>query len=107
MIKHDEVYDLIKNKVGLKENKEYQKLYNQNDLFGPSLFPLSIRHFKRFIAVLYHLISDKNSKFDLIVGAGDSGILLAKITGILYEKLNLETPQILNLPVVRYKYTYS
>lgn len=106
MQKHDEVYNLIKNKVGLKEDQEYQRLFNPDDIFGESLRPLAIRHFKRFIAVLYYLIAEKKIKFDLILGAGDSGILLTKITELLYSKLNLNPPLALALPIVRFKYTY-
>lgn len=106
MIKHDVIYESIKSKVGLEEEREYQRLFNPKDLFGEALHYLAIQHFKKFIATLYYLLAEKKIKFDLIVGAGDSGILLAKITGMLYVKLNLETPLILNLPVVRYKYTY-
>ncbi|MBI2599866.1 hypothetical protein HYW43_03030 [Candidatus Daviesbacteria bacterium] len=106
MIKHEDVYNLIKDKVGLKEDQEYQKLYNPDDIFGLSLRILALRHFKRFIAVLYYLLSERNIKFDLVLGAGDSGILLTKITEILYKKLNLTPPVILALPIVRFKYTY-
>lgn len=106
MQKKNQVYELVKNKVGLKEDQKYQKLYQANNPFGVSLQPLALRHFKRFVAVLYHLIVVKNQKFDLIIGAGDSGIWLAKIVEMFYQKLGLKLPIILTLPIVRYKFTY-
>lgn len=106
MQKQDQVYELIKRKVGLKEDRNYQKLFDSNNIWGEALRPLALRHFKRFIAVLYYLIVEENKQFDLILGAGDSGIWLAKIVELLYQKLNLKPPVIITLPIVRFKFTY-
>lgn len=106
MQKQDQVYELVKSKVGLKEDQEYQKLYDANDIWGQSLHPLALRHFKRFVAVLYHLIVKGEKQSDLIIGGGDAGMWLAKVAEIIYKKLDLKPPTILSLPIVRFKFTY-
>lgn len=106
MQKQDQVYKLIMSKVGLKEDQLYTELYNPNDIWGQSLHPLALRHFKRFVAVLYHLIAKEEKQYDLIIGGGDAGMWLAKATEMLYQKLDIKIPVILTLPIVRFKFTY-
>lgn len=106
MDKYNQAYELIKKKVGLKENQEYQRLYDPKDIWGQSLHPLALRHFKRFVATLYHLMAKEGRQFNLIIGGGDAGMWLAKVAEILYKKLDLKLPIILPLPIVRYKFTY-
>lgn len=103
---YEQAYQLIKNKVALKEDQEYQRLYDPNNIWGQSLHSLALRHFKRFVAVLYHLIVKEEKQLDLIIGGGDAGVWLAKVTETLYQKLNLKPPVIITLPIVRFKFTY-
>ncbi len=106
MSEAEKIYQIITGKVGLKEDAEYNKLYDPKDLWGPSLRPLAIRNFKRLVAVIYYLIAAKNIQCDLVVGAGDSGIWLAKVVEKIYLLLDLKVPTILTVPIVRFKFTY-
>lgn len=106
-MKHEDVYKKVISKVGLKEDSEYKRLYNPKDLYGEALGQLSVRNLKRFIAVLYYLIVEKQIKFDLIIGAGDSGIALAKVIEIFYQLNDLKPPQILNMPITRFNYGFT
>lgn len=60
-------------------------------------------HFKAFVGTLYYLIHEKNLSFDLVIGSGNTGILCAKFTELVYKKLNKQMPPILQIPVLRYK----
>src|SRR5689334_15222725 len=63
----------------------------------------SISHFKSFVATIYYLIYEKDLKFDLVIGSGNTGILCAKFTELVYKKIEKEVPPILQIPVLRYK----
>lgn len=101
-LKYSDIYELVKNKVGLKEDKKYHELYNPKDPWGESLGYLALRNFKRFIALLYYLIAEKKFNFDLIVGGGDSGVSLVKVAEMVYQQLGLRPPLALYLPIVRW-----
>lgn len=102
-MRSDEIYQLIKSKVGLKEEQEFQKLYNPKDLYNEALEYWARRNLKRLIALIYYLIVEKNVKFDILIGAGDSGISLVKIAEMVYQYIELESPLILNLPIIRWE----
>jgi hypothetical protein len=99
MAKHLNIYQDVVSKVGLREDQEYQRLYNPEDKFGESLQYLAVRNFKRFIAVLNYLI--KRNEFDLLLFGGDSGIGLSKITELVYEQLDKKPPTMISLPIIR------
>lgn len=106
-MKYNDVFETVASRVGLKENKEYLRLYNPKDLYGPALESLAVRNFKRFIAILYYIVVEKKSFFDLVIGAGDSGIALTKIVEMFYKKANIQSPPILNIPITRFKYGFD
>lgn len=106
-MKHEDIYKKVISKVGFKEDLEFKRLYNPKDLYGEALGPLSVRNLKRLIGVLYYLIVDKQTEFDLIIGAGDSGIALTKVIEIFYQLNNLKPPQILNMPITRFNYGFT
>lgn len=58
--------------------------------------------FKKFIALLYRLIVVEKNRFDLIIGAGDSGAALAMIAKIFYIRLKKKPPQVLLIPTTRF-----
>ena len=58
--------------------------------------------FKNYIALLYKLVVKEKNDFDLIIGAGDSGAVMAKVAEIFYQKINKKIPPILHLPLQRY-----
>lgn len=103
--KHSAIFQLVSSRVGLKEDAEYKDLYNPRDPYGESLRPLAVRNFKRFVATIYHILVAEGKSFDLIIGAGDSGIGMAKLTEMVYQQTNLQSPIRVNLPIVRFEYT--
>lgn len=58
---------------------------------------------RMFVASLYKQLVELNERFDVILGAGNSGLFMTKITEMTYEYLNIKTPLILNLPIYRFK----
>jgi len=58
---------------------------------------------KMFAASLYRQLIDFNEKYDVVLGAGNSGLFMTKLTEMIYEYLNIKTPSILNLPIYRFK----
>lgn len=89
-------------RVGHKENTEYRRLYDPKNYWGESLRPLALRNFKRFVATIYKLIKGDNIRFDLIIGSGDSGISMTKLTGLVYKAVELNPPPVINIPLLRY-----
>lgn len=102
---HLDVYKKIQSRVGLKEDTEYQRLYDPDNVWGEALRPLALRNFKRFVATVYHLATIENKQFDLMIGGGDSGIALAKLTEMIYQRLDIPSPKRVNMPIVRFDYT--
>lgn len=107
MAVNQEVFELITDKVGRREDQEYQRLLDPQSPWGESLRPLAVRNFKRFVGVLYYLIAEKEHNFDLIVGAGDSGVGMARLSEMVYQQCNIPIPRILNLPIARFKYGFD
>lgn len=101
MLKHADVYQQISSQIGLKEDAKYKELYDSKDPRGESLHYLALRNFKRFIAILCYLLKNKY-QFDVVIGGGNSGIGLAKITELIYQQLNLEQPIFISLPTIRW-----
>lgn len=65
--------------------------------------PLAYINLNRLGATLFHLLVEKRQKFDLLLGAGNSGVVLAHITELFYELINQSPPLRLNIPIQRYK----
>lgn len=57
---------------------------------------------KRYIVLLYKLVVIEGNKFDLIVGAGDSGAFMAKIGELFYRQIKKIPPPIIYIPLLRY-----
>lgn len=60
-------------------------------------------HVKALAAMIYHLVVEENLEFDLIIGSGNTGILCAKFTELVYQKLAKPCPSVLQVPVLRYR----
>ncbi len=58
---------------------------------------------KMFVASIYRQLIDFNENYDLVLGAGNSGLFMTRVTQMIYEYLNIKTPLILNLPIYRFK----
>lgn len=73
---------------------------------------LALKNFGKFVKVIRELLVDKRSlraialkniKFDLIIGAADSGIGVLKFTELIYEQLELPLPKTIQIPIIRFK----
>src|SRR5476651_1905582 len=58
---------------------------------------------KTFLQTLHKVSILNNKKFDLILGAGDSGQVMIAITKIFYDYFHLPFPKNIVFPVYRYK----
>lgn len=67
------------------------------------LYLLGMRNFKKFVEVICYLLLEEHKKFDLIVGSGNSGVVVAKYTELIYKELNIPCPPIIHIPVLRYR----
>jgi len=56
---------------------------------------------KMFAAAITRQILDEKQKFDLIIGAGNSGLFMTKLAEFVFETLDVKIPPILNIPVLR------
>lgn len=90
----------------LKGKVCYEKVINPNEwtsLYGSELKHYAARNFKGYIALLYFLLKIKGMKFDLIVGAGDSGYGMVTFAELVYNVLHIPVPAKIMLPLQRYK----
>ncbi|MEI6498805.1 MAG: hypothetical protein WCO23_02495, partial [bacterium] len=88
--------DLIEYKKFLVDPKFPQQ---ENDIESVSRY-IGKESLSCFYARLKELIS--RNKFDLIIGAGDSGQVMAWITREIFKALDTEIPQIVVLPIYRH-----
>lgn len=58
---------------------------------------------QKFVHSLYKLLITNNRKFDMVVGAGNSGQIMVWITRVVYTFLKLPFPQNIVFPLYRYK----
>lgn len=58
---------------------------------------------RMFVDSVCRQLVDFNQNYDFVLGAGNSGLFMTKITQMTYEYLNIKTPLILNLPIYRFK----
>lgn len=59
-------------------------------------------HFKRFVGTIYRLVVEQQRRFDLLVGAGNSGVGMVKCTQLIYDHLQIQVPPTLVLPIYRH-----
>lgn len=84
--------------------KEYfQKLEVLALDFKDRRFELSKSRIKMFAAAIARQLLEFGETFDLMIGAGNSGLYMTKITEMTYQYLNTALPKILNIPIVRFK----
>lgn len=58
---------------------------------------------KMFVAAICRQLVDFEEKYNLLSGAGNSGLFMTKITEMVYQCLNIKVPPVLNLPIYRFK----
>lgn len=73
------------------------------DLYGEKLGLYAERNFKGFTAIMYHLLIEKKEKFDLVVGAGNSGSGMVSYVELIYKEFRIPPPLPLRIPIQRYK----
>ncbi len=84
--------------------KEYfRKITKVNKDFAERRRELAESRIKMFAASIYRQLTDFNEDYNLILGAGNSGLFMTKLTKIVYEHLSIKLPLVLNLPIYRFK----
>ena len=84
--------------------KEYfQKLKVLAHDFEDRRPELAKSRIKMFAASIARQLLDFDETFDLLLGAGNSGLYMTKITEMVYQYLNIAVPKILNIPIIRFK----
>ncbi len=84
--------------------KEYfQKLKVLARDFENRRSELAESRIKMFAAAIARQLLEFGETFDLLIGAGNSGLYMTKITEMAYQYLNVVAPKILNIPIVRFK----
>ena len=84
--------------------KEYfQKLKALAYDFEDRRFELAKSRIKMFAAAIGRQLIEFDDTFDLLMGAGNSGLYMTKIAEMTYEYLNTSVPKILNIPIIRFK----
>ncbi len=63
---------------------------------------LGKQKFCKFCHVIKELLIERQVTFDLIVASGNSGLIMAKFTELLYEYLGKPAPDILRIPFYRF-----
>jgi len=56
---------------------------------------------KRLAAMIYLLIKEKQERFDLLMGGGNSGVAILEIVKMVYQKAGVDVPPIALFPVIR------
>ena len=62
---------------------------------SPKLNLLAEAYFKRFVAVLYHLIIEEQLFFDLLIAGGNSNLVMTRYTQMVYDRLGKPRPPLL------------
>ena len=70
---------------------------------GIDLGKLAVTNFRRFVSTISGLVVEERIPFDIVYGAGDSGVGMAELTRMVYESLHVAPPPILSLPVYRHE----
>ena len=72
------------------------------EMSAEQLHKLAECHLKDFVRAIYNLVAIDGVKFDLIIGAGNSGLVMLKVTELIFEHCKWELPPQLRLPIQRY-----
>lgn len=85
------------------EKEYFEKITKIASDFKSRRRDLAKARIKMFTASLYRQFIELNERFDVLIGAGNSGLYMTKIAEIVYKQLNIKVPVILNLPIYRFK----
>ena len=84
-------------------NEYFAKITKISSDFENRRRDLAKSRIKLFVAAVSRQLLELNKVFDVIVGAGNSGLFMTKIAEMTYKKLNIDAPLILNLPIYKFK----
>lgn len=79
------------------------KLQELRSLDVESYEELAVFHVKDFVTTIKSLFIQQQEKFDLLVGAGNSGAIMVGLTKIAYKLTGNPLPHVLLLPIKRYQ----
>lgn len=84
--------------------KEYlKKLKGLAHDFKSRRKELAESRIKMFAAAITRQLLENHEIFDLLIGAGNSGLYMTKIAEMTYRYLNIPAPKILNIPIMRFE----
>lgn len=83
------------------EREYFEKLRKLALGFGNKRRELAKSRIKMFAAAVARQILSEKIEFDLIIGGGNSGLFMTKITELVYEILGKKSPKVLNIPIIR------
>ncbi len=66
----------------------------------------ALSNLKGFVKVITNLVKDNKIQFDLIIGSGDTGIAMVKLTEMIFSELNIPIPTKLVVPYYRFTKKY-
>ena len=58
---------------------------------------------RMFAAAICRQLRDLHENYDVVLGAGNSGLFMTKIAQMTYEYLHIKTPPVLNVPMYRFR----
>lgn len=70
---------------------------------SPKLAQLAEANLKRYFATLHKLLVEDHKTYDVILAAGNSGLIMARYAQMLYEHLGLDTPIVIKVAPQRYE----
>ncbi len=62
----------------------------------------ALSNLKGLVKVITNLVQDNKIQFDLIIGSGDTGIAMVKLTEMIFSELNISMPTKLVIPYYRF-----
>lgn len=84
------------------EKDYFDKLKQITPIYQTKRKELALSRIRMFAAALCRQLIEKKEKFDLLVAAGNSGLFMNEITKLTYEHLNLDLPQSICFPLLRF-----
>lgn len=84
-------------------NEYFHKITKIASDFKTRRRELAKSRIKMFVGSICRQLIDLKENYDLLLGAGNSGLFMTRIARMTYKYLNVKTPLILNLPIYRFK----
>lgn len=83
------------------EKDYFENLHKLASNFKNKRRELAKSRIKMFTAAIARQLLDEKAEFDVIIGGGNSGLFMTKITELVYEILGKNSPKVLNIPIIR------